>query len=476
MGRRAELDELVAALGGFDQNISLVGQPRVGKTSLVRAAIAAVAVPQSVAIVEITLSSVLTPTEFFRDLLDSAEASCVASGIELPLAYASLRALPASDSYTSFVRCKRGFQSLSRLGAKLMLVIDEFDAVLKFAEQRETIFRLRELVYQQHLYGASAIIISRRSLSSIEAQVDGVSNLCGVVSHVMFLRPLHREAMLVMAGRCRPAWELADGDIKALWALTGGHPFLSEMVLYYGWSAKSVDEGRGRAMFQVLQHYALLRKELGEEGLFDALVQASVGPRWSLTHARREQLVCYGLIDAETERAYSEHYQEYLERCAREGATMDLWRETEVGLRDFVQAVLIKEIGDNWEADLTTRHGAEHLVAIFNSARLIQERDKRSFGDCSPRVLDYLYPLDLWEVIAVYWSVFAVLLPVSGLQGKAQKSYWRQRFDLFAKVRNPTMHHRLEVIPASQVTTATGYCRELLERIRMITVPQVKPA
>lgn len=464
-GREQDLNELVEALANCDQNVSLVGQPRIGKSSLACAALAALPKSDRRITATVTVSSLTSPAEFFRELLDSSFDYCIANRIPISDALDRVRQMPADESYAAYVRCKRGLQQFRRDGHQTLLICDEFDAILALGQARETILRFRELIYHQHLYDTSALIVSRRSVASIEGQIDGVSTLAGVLSHVMFLRPLDRRGFEGVVDRCGPEWCVQNEEREQLWAMTGGHPFLTEMVLYYSWPARSIEAGRDRSTLQFFQYYSTLRELHEADGLFDALIQCAVGPRWSTTHSDIQLLGAYGLID-DRGLAFSAHYQEYLVRCSREAATMDLWRETEIGLRDFIEEVSARTLGQDWQQRLPGMPGKEQIERIFDEARRLQAKDQRSFGTCSPRLLDYLYPMELWDIVVAQWNVFAPLLPVSGLQGNAQKTYWRERFQLFAKIRNPQMHHRDLVIPQSEMTTATGYCQEILKVLR----------
>lgn len=145
---------------------------------------------------------------------------------------------------------------------------------------------------------------------------------------------------------------------------------------------------------------------------------------------------------------------------------MDLWRETEMALRDFIEEVSARNLGPDWQQRLPLMNGKEQIGRILNEARQVQAKDQRSFGNCSPRLLDYLYPMELWDIVVAQWNAFAPVMPISGRHGDAQKKYWRERFELFAKIRNPQMHHRDFVIPQSEMTTATGYCQEILKVLR----------
>lgn len=463
MGRDTELQELIRALSSFSTNVSLVGQPRIGKSSLASAARVGLPEGPNHVVVETHMSSSSDSRQFFRDLFDLTAEAWEALGHPRSTALHELMARTVADSDEGYRRVRRGMQLLARAGAKTLWIIDEFDKVTGFFDSRDTILRLRELIYQHHEYQSCALIVSRRTIATIEGQVPGVSNLSGVVPHVRFLGPLDRAALERIADRCRPGWELSPEERDRLWWLTGGQPYLAELLLYYGWPECSLEQGLRRASTQLLDHYEDLEDLHKEDGLFAALVQVAVGPRWSAGHKEVSRLRAYGLIDpARDNRAFSDHYQEYFERCQREGVTLDLWRETEVAARDTIEEVLCAKLGREWESLIGQD---SKLKDTFDDARAKQEKDQRSFGQSSSRLLDYLYPMGLWSIIETYWSDFSAMLPVKGLQGN-HKHYWRQRFELFARVRNPTMHHRDEVIPRSTITTAGGYCQQILEALR----------
>lgn len=474
-GRRIETGELIAALGDSTQNISLVGEPRIGKSSLAAAVVGMMPPASDRAVVRISMSDYGAAHQFFSDLAEQTIDSWERLGHPRNELVERIGCPKPSDDYEAYRVCRRILKALRNAGARILWVIDEFDKVVYLPECRETVLRFRELIYHYEAYGTSALIISRRTIEHLEERLNGVSNLRGVLAHVTFLRTLDMQGMNEIVDRCLPDWELSQTERDELWALTGGHPFLTELVLYYGWSMRSIYIGAQRSRLQILQYYGDLRHQHEEDGLFQPLVQLAVGPRWSVSEDHVERLVSFGVIvNAKSgHRAFSEHYQQYLERCSREGATMDLWRETEVAVRDFVEATGMKHFGTEWEE--ATVSGRPDLKTFFESARDLQARDVRSFGNCSPRLLDYFYPMELWEIISAHWKVFAAYFPVPGRQGAAQRQYWRDRFEVFAKVRTPKMHHRDHVVSHSEATMASAFCQQILDRIREIQSEESVP-
>jgi hypothetical protein len=117
--------------------------------------------------------------------------------------------------------------------------------------------------------------------------------------------------------------------------------------------------------------------------------------------------------------------------------------------------VLSAALGANWMDVLCGRSPA--FLARKTNWEAARAKEQRSFGDAYPRrLLDYSYPMELWEVVTLQWQDFR------GLFGR-DKAYWAERFSVIAKVRNPVAHNRDAVVPAALLTTAQGYCLELMQ-------------
>ena len=91
----------------------------------------------------------------------------------------------------------------------------------------------------------------------------------------------------------------------------------------------------------------------------------------------------------------------------------------------------------------------------------MMENDQRNFGPAaSNRLLDFTYPMNLWEILCAEWQLFEPRLGQS-------RSHWNTRLTLLAKVRTPAAHNR--DIPSHELLAAQSYCKELLAVLRNVS-------
>ncbi|KAM3102676.1 caspase domain-containing protein [Phormidesmis sp. 146-12] len=133
-----------------------------------------------------------------------------------------------------------------------------------------------------------------------------------------------------------------------------------------------------------------------------------------------------------------------------------LWQKTERRLRLFIAEKLEAEYKtEDWIAQVEA-NCPNLKVDIFDPCRQKQENEKKKFGDrASINLLDFAYPLDLYKIIAAYWTVFQPVL-------KQDKKHWEQRFSLLIKVRTSMAHMRDELIASHERQLAEAYCDEIL--------------
>ena len=458
VGRERELLRLAERVFSGNGSISVVGMPKIGKTSLVSEAVRRHRIARpGAAVVWLNLSTLNHSGQLFPEVLselsgelDDAEIATVAETLLRDRASAA----------EGFRACKRVLKGLKRAGRSATLVIDEFDAIRGFSDANTVINQIRELLYRPSEYGLFGVLVSRRTLPSIEGQTEN-SVLHGVCEP-LFLHPLSKKGLRSLLAR---AGEDASGvdELSELWSATGGHPYLAE-----AWMNERYERGEreeygafGAVASVLLDHYGYLAEILQEDDSLDQALQLAVGPRWSVRPGVAERLRAYGiLVMLETgwHAGWSEHFQLYLERLSRNAEIWDVWRETESGLRDLIEEVLGDALGAEWLSKLASQ--APAVATKAESWRSAREREQRVFGDDTPRrLLDYSYPMELWEVMAQRWADFR------GILGR-DKAYWTERFGVIAKVRNPVAHNREAVIPEATLTQARGYCQEIRERLR----------
>jgi len=465
VGRTRELDSLTERLYQRAGSLSIIGTHRIGKSSLVTEAVRRAKVNYHVSpIIMVSLSVIDNSKSLFETILEEVRVQAEDDGLELPPKFYREIGKDATDSYEAYRRLKRGMIALCKADIKTAVVLDEFDAIRGFLDADKTIQRLRDLIDHWHETGSCMVFISRRSLYAIEKQLYGVSNLDNVCEK-QYVLPLESDGLAQMTARLGNCWKLTPEEVKTLMWHTGGHPFLSEMILCRSWEDRHLVTGIGKSIGDMYDYYGHLRELLIEDTLFDQMVQATVGPRWSLKLESIDNLTRYGLIkcmkspSATFFQAWSEHFQIYLEKCSREAPTWELWRTTELALRDFIESRCQEALGANWHDVLGKRH-PKSVGAIFDGCQERMAKDKKLFGlNASERLLDYAYPMQLWEIISAAWENF-------NSSFKREKNYWKERFALLAKVRTPYAHSRDFVIPEHEITNAQGYCQEILSVIK----------
>jgi hypothetical protein len=176
-----------------------------------------------------------------------------------------------------------------------------------------------------------------------------------------------------------------------------------------------------------------------------------------------DRLLHYGLVRESRQgerryRAWSEHFQAYLERCARDTPAWQTWAETERALRNFIDDVCRGRHGDRWLDVLAGRHRS--VADLVRDGEQLMAKERHNFGPAaSDRLLDFTYPMSLWGLITAEWALFEPLL------GKS-KAHWNERFTKLAQVRAPAAHNR--EVPEADLLIAQGYCKELLAVLRAV--------
>ncbi|MBI1763515.1 MAG: AAA family ATPase [Acidobacteria bacterium] len=476
VGREHEIEEMLTHLVG-GSNISLVGLNRVGKSSLVAEILCRLRQRNpEILIVEPDLAGLSTNTgaaDLFTVILDAVVDLLSERGLPLPNRFnEDILALPNDSSYHAYHRCYRGLSKLRQQGLQITIVLDEFDKIRHLKEASDSIQRLRELIYNEAKTGTSGVIISRRRIKLIEEQIRDVSTLAGIC-HLYYLKPLDLNGVKAIVARAAGRAELFNNEtVSYVYDRTGGHPFLAEMMCCHIWDANSVSEGILQANHEIYSFYEQMREILVEDNLFNHLVELCVGPRWSEpSNIVLERLLAYGLVRQNREiypiryEGWSQHFQDYLEKCAREKppldpSTSELLGKTERALRDYIEEICVSKHGSAWLDTLKQRCPSIETMLTQSAPEQKREKERRNFGDgAAERLLDYLYPMDLWVIISGAWELFEEPL------GNKEKSYWSERFTHLAKVRTPTMHSREHKLRESVLLTAQGYCQEILELI-----------
>jgi len=205
VGRESDVERLTNYLASQTGSLSVIGEHRIGKSSLIYEVLERVkGVARPAGFVWIDLSVLSDTVQAFNGILDGITENLAAQELELPSHIKPVLATSPMDPYSAYQHCRRGLINLRKARLNSLLVLDEFDAVRRFNESSVFIQRLRTLIDTQHITGLSAVIISRRSLIAIEKQLEGVSNLDGVCEK-HYVKPLDDAGLDAIVNRCQGA-------------------------------------------------------------------------------------------------------------------------------------------------------------------------------------------------------------------------------------------------------------------------------
>ncbi|MGK5092028.1 ATP-binding protein [Deltaproteobacteria bacterium TL4] len=469
VGRQKEIEHLISRLLDSTASLSIIGQRRIGKTSLITHVINQNIQNKLIPIiVYCDLSSFPNIMKLFDYILEEINEYFDRNQLEPPYNFQKQLDKVVDEDYDAYRRFRRALKALNTAHITTKLIIDEFDYVRKFTNAQQVIQWLREIIDKGYETGMSIVFLSRRSLYAIESHFADVSNLDGVCEK-FYIKPLNQEGLREMVQRGHEDWEMSEEEFQLLYWYTGGYPYLSEMVLCHAWEHQSIDHSIRIIVSDLYDFYEHLREILNEDDLFQQLQKAVVGPKWDLKLDAVSKLERYGLIkkDIDSQRylAWSEHFQLYLEKCSREQPIWSLWSETEILIRETIASVCENSLGDEWTNKLKQRNNS--LPKLINDCEEKIGQELKSFGiNASNQWLDYTYPNDLWSIISSEWgNGFQEILERHEQQ--KNKKYWNERFQLLAKIRNPIAHNREQSISESDLTLAQAYCQELLSRLRI---------
>jgi hypothetical protein len=254
-----------------------------------------------------------------------------------------------------------------------------------------------------------------------------------------------------------------------LWRITGGHPFLAEVVMCEAvekgpphFDDTSIEGAQYAQSHEFTNQYRQLASLLSHEEMFEALCELVVGPKWRPIEPHTVCLLKhYGVLRSSDEAAggvecMSQHFRDYLALLTRTTPSWVLLGDAERQLRILVQDRMVGAHGEDWLGELRKTHPKKSDVID----KLVQQkiREKKMFGEAaSDFILDYAYIGDLRDIVFCEWDRFLSVLGGS-------KKDWETRFQDIMKARNPMAHHR--PVPADVLQEAERSCKALLSRLK----------
>ncbi|WP_445147815.1 AAA family ATPase [Baekduia sp. Peel2402] len=469
VGRARELARLQTRLGeGDPASTSIVGLPRIGKTSLAHHALrGGIELDRRTLVVWLnTRTAAKDLGGFFAAIARQIVERLEEAGVADDALREKVRAVGQEPSDADrFARLQHLLGTLRRSGTWVILALDEFDGIRKlFGDSPDYGFAtLRELGHEPDSRLA-LVTISRRPLVEIATRSTIDESTFPNIFQEARLRPFSEDEFEELVARAdRAGLPVEDAVVRTIARESGRHPYLASLML-----AEAVDElgAPGDAVVERVAGTSIdylrdVLRRFEDDGQLPAAIEALVGSVERDDPPDPGELERYGVVRRSASgrfEAFTPLLVPLLENIARGGDYWPLWRDTEQALRALIVECLEREHGAplDW-SDVAASRPA--LAGLIDRLADRQERERRTFGRCHPDLLQFAYPLELLDVIAEHWvSSFA---PIFG----SDVPYWRHRFRVLAKVRVPVAHSREGVLSSQDRDEARGACKGILEAI-----------
>jgi len=462
-------------------NLAIIGEPRVGKSSLAYKAIIErrkELIANRMLPIWINLPSYDQSAIFFRSLVTRCTDDLEdLDWLTEPIRRAADRAMQDELSWSEgYTRIERFFERVREAGIRVLFVLDEFDhARLLFKGDISGFQGLRELSYRPE-WRVTFVVTSRRSIRDIELQTQAISTLDGIF-HKHYLSMFEAEEVQEYFDRLASVGLPVTSTVKEkIDFYCGGHPYLLEMLGYelveqYRVTQQTDVDRAARDVGQAFtDHYDRMIDLLREDGKLSKLLQILFGPIVDVKQTDVEELLRYGIIKPTPENTYtafSDHFRSFLSLVERETELWPVWRETERRMRAVIASILEKSYGENWFDQLEKLHpklgfDKETGKNLFQRCRELQQKEQQTWGSRASRnLLEFTYPQELFDIVFAEWTIFKTIF------GK-DKNYWSQRAALLARVRNPLAHNRDEAIYDYERQIAEGYCKEIIRMLESV--------
>ena len=218
-------------------NLAIIGEPRIGKSSLVYKAIIehkSELVSKNLLPIWINLGTYDKSAIFFRALV----TECMDEMEDLDwltelIQRAANRFLEAELTWSEgFGKIQKFFEKVRKAGYRILFILDEFDHARHLFKGDIAAFQgLRELSYRPE-WRVTYITTSRRSIRYIEQQSGAISTFDGIF-HKHYLAMFNNEDLEEFFRRLSSIVTLlSSSDKEIINYYCGGHPFLLEMLGY----------------------------------------------------------------------------------------------------------------------------------------------------------------------------------------------------------------------------------------------------
>ena len=323
IGRQGHLREIASRVirspGG---NLSIVGQRRVGKSSLAYQAVMTrrdYLLSQRIIPFRVSLGTYDTPQRFFCDMAAICFRELENLGWTSRLIREAAEEIKTRSLETfDFAILKEFFDQTQAAGIRVIFLLDEFDEAISFFESDIHFFdRLRELSYRGQ---TTLITISRDPLTAIERRANISSTLIGICDD-RTLAMFEDSEIEVHVGRLKSVGiTLSSEHQQQIHSRCGGHPYLRDKVafelveLFRNEGKINLAEAFHRSERVFQREFDSIVRHLHDRGFLESLMHALFAAPVDAESSDLKELENYGLIRHVGSRfeAFCASFQEHL--------------------------------------------------------------------------------------------------------------------------------------------------------------------
>ena len=452
IGRKEDLNLLVLRC----QNMlgsSIIGIPKIGKTSLAREALRILREDNYVC-AEVPLENAHSRAELYkkaiRSCIKALEPPCKIKKFIHKLKFHSDRKklrnskLSGDEMYDYFTQFVEYHFPRGDNTKKLVILFDDFDKIRRECfKDAETCMADLRTFSQNHLF--AFILTARRTMRMLEKRTDN-STLAGAI-HQFDLRPFNKDEFHTLLSLSQK--KVPDQTAAEIWKMTSGHPYLVSCMLF------CYNNGSEFSRHFFSSYYESLRDMFEELKLYQKFRFLALFGILRMSTIEKEEFEKYGLLirNEKSWIVFTQDYDDFLQNENLCVPLMETLGKMERRFRIFISQQMAEQCGPNWFDNIPDQ------CINPDDRREISDRYQRNIkkypGEQRLNILDFSYFPHLSQLLSFYWSrVFQKIL------GDDKKKFTRV-FDKLIDPRNKEAHALDFLLSPKDQQNYNNLCDEL---------------
>lgn len=453
-------------------NFSIVGLPKVGKTSLACHSLLhmkkkiKVASRKNLCVIKFNAGSCTDSSNFFKKLVKEVYRelkTCIPANTNDYRILEELYGLVKDDEF-DLDTIESFFETgVNAMAIQLVVIFDEFDKTRNIFAGTD-FARLRAIITVSNK-NIHAVVTSKRMIYDIENwrndSTAGPSNFFQIFEgNTIFLEPFDDHELECYWKRLEPCFEsvgrpITDDYKKEAAFYAGSHPFKLDIYNKVNYDPLKYGKCSGSIGAIMQEAYRAELEVLESVDLLDAAIQVVVGPIYDLDDDQVTKLKQYGFLREISEeekfqmigthaglifksgdrlRAFvapSDYCTIYMKKCfVNQPRFWNEWTMAFRGLRQIVEKFLLINWGENWY----DQDDAQYLGKVCKAIRGQIIKDKNIGITVSPHI-EYLTETTLGNLFENYWdAVFNAVF-------KTCKEDFFEKYNYIKFIRNHESHN-----------------------------------